>query len=106
MGVAGLADFSWQPILSIFLLVIFFAILHWGVTSALNESALARDVSGIKELLKKREAAASADGGEKAGGKRCPGCGEPVKPEDDVCPSCGLTLVLREDGEGAGKENA
>lgn len=90
-------------------LFITLALLHWVITSAINSSELARNIREIKELLKAGTAIPdeagrdpSAEDGEADGTggdfEECPGCGARVRSTDEVCPSCGLTLLMREDG--------
>lgn len=82
-------------------------VLFASVAAAVNTNELKKEMNEIKALLKKQLADAAegmsesgqgasdgnADDGE---GESCPACGEPVKPTDEVCPSCELTLTPSE----------
>lgn len=82
--------------------VISIAILYWVISSAINSSELARDMREIKELLQSQAGvdrkASLPDPSDGEADERCPACGAGVLPTDDVCKSCGLTLIVP--GEG------
>jgi|GEM_PF-1810314 len=120
----GLVAFLFWLAVSLVLLVLFFVALFVVIQNAVNESELAKDVRELKTLLERLAADAAAGGGfpdasrgaetahrasraeqegEDGEFEPCPGCGQRVRPADEACPSCGLTLILRDDGEADGE---
>ncbi|GLX71373.1 hypothetical protein [Paenibacillus glycanilyticus] len=66
-------------------------ILYEVIQSAIDNSAMARNIKEIRDhLVGKPAEPSAADGGAEHG--LCPGCGHRVHRTDRVCPGCALAL--------------
>ncbi|MEX1030731.1 MAG: hypothetical protein WDZ91_11915 [Paenibacillaceae bacterium] len=96
-------------------LIISIMILYWIIISAINSSVMARDIKELKEILinqysikpvdyEQNTEIIDHDNHSQSNGVRneaiqeeCPACGGKVLSIDQVCGSCGLTLIVKGD---------
>ncbi len=85
-------------------LLIVLLILYWLVWRVIHDSELAQDVKDIKQLLLEQRQfpvegdapaldPSSASESEPLEIDSCPACGERITHTDQICGSCGLTLI-------------
>ena len=87
----------WIVLLWLVSFVIMILVLQWVITSAINSSELAKDLREIKVMLKNRyanELKMNTVLRKNAEHEECPACGEQVLSTDEICASCGLTLII------------
>ena len=92
----------WIVLLWLVSFVIMILVLQWVITNAINASELAKDMRELKEILKNQysdEHNVTTVTRTDAEHDECPACGEQVLPTDEICASCGLTLIIHEEGK-------
>jgi hypothetical protein len=95
--------------------IISIMILYWIIISAINSSKMARDINELKEILMNQYSIKPVeyeqnteiidhDNHSQSNGVRneiiqeeCPACGGKVLSIDQVCRSCGLSLIINND---------